>query len=212
MVLINHYQYLYQNLTIIVCTYLLKLRCVIYVLTFYLELVSFIFSILWFTNSREFNDPNFGFSDSCTKKKALIKKVHSSTQCKIHRSLSRQVQFVENVNEIVWNILPTPRLQSRAQPHPILYFLKNSAHLSCTICAKNFSKFRSGYHFRGQKIFGGHKRLLKKYKAQILQILRNFCGFCVLRPHLATTFRTRTFTSCYFAHLEVILRTRTYFT
>jgi hypothetical protein len=118
MVLINHYQYLYQNLTIIVCTYLLKLRCVVYVLTFYLELVSFIFSILWFTNSREFNDPNFGFSDSCTKKKALIKKVHSSTQCKIHRSLSRQVQFVENVNEIVWNILPTPQMAAILKTEP----------------------------------------------------------------------------------------------
>ena len=51
--------------------------------------------------------------------------------------------------------------------------------------------------------------LLKKHKTQILQILRDLC---VLRPHLATTFRTRTCTSCYFAHLEVILRTRTYFT
>ena len=69
---------------------------------------------------------------------------------------------------------------------------------------KKFSgeTYRSGYHFKGQKIFGGHKRLVKKYKTQILQILRDLC---VLRPHLATTFRTRTFTSCYFAHLEVIL-------
>jgi hypothetical protein len=83
------------------------------------------------------------------------------------------------------------RLQSRAQPHPILYFLKNSAHLSCTISAKKFfpekiifdnlppppppspKKFRSVYHFRRQKIFGGHKRLLKKYKTQILHILRD---------------------------------------
>jgi hypothetical protein len=77
------------------------------------------------------------------------------------------------------------RLQSRAQPHPILYFLRNSAHLSCAVSAKKFfpekiifddlppspKKFRSVYHFRGQKIFGGEKRLVKKYKTQSLQIL-----------------------------------------
>ena len=75
----------------------------------------------------------------------------------------------------------TTRLQSRAQPHPILYFLKNSAHLSCTISAKKIFRRKlflttpppSGYHFRGQIIFGGHKRLLEKYKTQILQILRD---------------------------------------
>ena len=50
--------------------------------------------------------------------------------------------------------------------------------------------FRSGYHFRGLKIFGGHKRLLKKYKTQIEQILRDHLrsapapGYNFPHPHL----------------------------
>ena len=59
------------------------------------------------------------------------------------------------------------RLQSRAQPHPILYFLTISAHLSAKkFSRRNFflttsppppppprrqTKFWTGYHFRGQK-------------------------------------------------------------
>ena len=66
-------------------------------------------------------------------------------------------------NVCMQNVKSRPRLQSRAQPHPILYFLTISAHLS----AKKFSrrnfflttsppppspkKFWTGYHFRGQK-------------------------------------------------------------
>ena len=92
-------------------------------------------------------------------------------------------------------IAPEPRLQSRAQPHPILYFLTNSAHLGAKKIfpeKKIFppKKFWSGYHFKGLKIFGGHKMLLKKYKTQILPILRDHFrsapapGYNFPHPHL----------------------------
>ena len=51
------------------------------------------------------------------------------------------------------NVKSRPRLQSRAQPHPILYFLTISAHLS----AKKFSRrnfFLTTSPPRRQKIFG----------------------------------------------------------
>ena len=49
---------------------------------------------------------------------------------------------------------------------------------------------RPGYHFRGLKIFGGHKRPLKKYKTQIYRILRDHLrsapapGYNFPHPHL----------------------------
>ena len=53
------------------------------------------------------------------------------------------------------------------------------------------------------------KRLVEKYNTQSLHILRNHVRCAPAPryncPHLH-------FSSCYFAHLQVILRTRTYFT
>jgi hypothetical protein len=53
---------------------------------------------------------------------------------------------------------------------------------------------------------------LEKILTIKLKFSRFYATISVLRPHLGTTFRTRTYTLSYFAHLEVILRTRTYFT
>jgi hypothetical protein len=71
------------------------------------------------------------------------------------------------------------RLQSRAKPHPILYFLRNSAP----------KKFRSVYHFRGQKIFGGEEKPSEINKTPNLQILSDHvrcapaAGYNCPHPH-----------------------------
>ena len=90
---------------------------------------------------------------------------------------------------MVFFVLKGARLQSWAQPHPILYFLKNSAHLSCSISAKKIfpekiifddlpphrrqKNFGQCTIIGVQKFFGCNKRLVKKYNIQSLHILRD---------------------------------------
>jgi hypothetical protein len=92
---------------------------------------------VYYDRAREFDDPNFGFLESCTKKNALTKLARMSRVRHNAKSVKKQVQFVENFNEIVWNILPTPRKAA------ILSFIR---HLINILFCAIIDDRKSDYH------------------------------------------------------------------
>jgi hypothetical protein len=99
------------------------------IITFYLEIVYIQIQYIYYDRAREFNDPNFGFSESCTKKNALNKLAIMSRVIHNAKSIENSSKCSRNCLKYFAHSTKVPAILKRIKQteitvYPIRFFVQ----------------------------------------------------------------------------------------